>query len=368
MKKKLKLISTEKRIQSFLGEAPLIAASVRITNACNFRCAHCYTEGGCTVKNELNTEEVKSMINQMAALKTMYIFFTGGEPFLRKDIVDILKYTSDKKIKISISTNAQLINRQILEKLKKLNFSLFQISIEGTKEIHNSIVRKEAWEKSIEAIALAKFILKENIGVGTVMMKENWDILDKVILEASRQGADIFSLMLLIVTGRAEDSMMPAPKEILKGLKKLFSQYEKLQSKIKFAQNTTILPALVPKKWRKRELHKTFAPCSFPYCIGVSANGDVAPCDGLFNYPELIVGNIREKTLSDIWNKSKVLKEIRKINPTDLKGVCRKCIYKDYCGGGCRAYTYIKYRDFTMPDPICQTIYEAGLFPKDCLK
>ena len=368
MKKKLKLISTERGIQSFLGEAPLIAASIRITNACNFRCPHCYTEGGLVTKNELNTKEVKSMIDQLAELKTLYIFFTGGEPFLRKDIVDILKHTSDKKIKISISTNAQLINQQVLKKLKNLNFNLFQISIEGTKKVHNKIVGKEAWEKSIKTIVLAKSILKENIGVGTVMMKENWNILDKVILEASRQGADIFSLMLLIVTGRAEDSMMPAPKEILEGLQQLFNQYRKLQTKIKFAQNTTILPALVPKEWRKKELHKTFAPCSFPYCIGVSANGDVAPCDGLFNYPELIVGNVKEKTLSEIWNKSKVLKEIRKINPTDLKGVCRKCIYKDYCGGGCRAYAYIKYRDFTMPDPICQTIYEAGLFPKDCLK
>ncbi len=368
MKTKLKLVSTEKGIKSLLGEVPLIAASLRVTNACNLRCPHCYTEGGRVFKNELNTEEIKSVIDQLAKLKTLYIFFTGGEPFLRKDIIEILRYTSEKKLKISISTNGQLINKQLLEKLQKLNFTLFQISIEGTKEVHNSIIEQETWEKTIKAIVLAKSVLKKNVGVGTVMMKENWNILDRVILDASRQGADIFSLMLLIVTGRAEDSMMPSPKEILKGLQKLFSQYKKLQTKIKFAQNTTVLPALVPKEWRKRGLHKTFAPCSFPYCIGLSANGDVAPCDGLFNCPELIVGNIREKSLLDIWSKSKILKEIRKINPADLKGVCHRCIYRDYCGGGCRAYGYIKYRDFTMPDPICQTIYEADLFPKDCLK
>lgn len=368
MKQKLKLLSTQKGIASFLGKAPLIAASIRITNACNLRCPHCYTEAGLVLENELNTEEVKSIIDQLAKLKTLYIFFTGGEPFLRRDIVDILKYTDKKGIKVSISTNGQLINKEILEKLKDLDFSLFQVSIEGPKKIHNTIVGKGTWENAVKAVKLAKSILRKNIGVGTVMMKRNWNVLDKVLKESVRQGADIFSLMLLIVSGRANENMMPSPKEILQGVQLFFNQYKNLETKIKLAKNTTVLPALIPKKWRDKRLYKTFAPCSFPYCIGISANGNIAPCDGLFGCPEIIVGNIRERPVTEIWNKSKFLKELRKINPSDLKGVCKKCVYREYCGGGCRAFAFIKYRDFTMPDPICQMIYEAGLFPKDCLK
>ncbi len=368
MKQKLKFLSTKKGIESFLGEAPLIAASIRATNGCNLRCSHCYTEGGLFLKNELNTKEIKSVIDQLAKLKTLYVFFTGGEPFIRKDMVEILRHTNSKKIGISISTNGQLINKEVLEQLKDLNFTLFQISLEGTKKIHDSIAGKGSWDKAVKTIKEAKSVLKKNIGVGTVMMKKNRKVLGEVLMEASRQGADIFALMLLIVAGRANENMMPLPKEILQGLQLLFNQYKKLQPKINFAKNTTILPALVPREWREKELHKTFAPCSFPYCIGISANGDVAPCDGLFGYPETIIGNIREKSLAEIWNKSKLLKELREINPSDLKGVCKKCIYKEYCGGGCRAFAYIKYRDFTMPDPVCQAVYEAGLFPKDCLK
>jgi len=115
-------------------------------------------------------------------------------------------------------------------------------------------------------------------------------------------------------------------------------------------------------------LHRTFAPCSFPYYIAINSNGDVAPCDGLFNYPEMIIGNVRKNSLLEIWKKSKLLRDLRKINPPDLKGVCKKCIYRDYCAGGCRTSAYINYGDFRMPDPVCQTVYEAGLFPKDCLK
>ncbi|MEM5782356.1 MAG: radical SAM protein [Candidatus Aenigmatarchaeota archaeon] len=368
MQQKLKLLSTKQQIRSFFGEYPLVAASIRVTNACNLRCPHCYTNGGLALMNELKLPEMKSVIDQLANLKTLYIFFTGGEPFIRRDIEEILKYTNNKRIGIAISTNGQLISRQLLEHLKGLNFTLFQISLDGTEKIHNYIRGKNVWNKAIKAIKLAKSILKKNIGVGAVIMKKNWMVLDKVLSEAVRNGADIFAPIFLIVTGRADNSLNPSPKEHLECLRRVFNRYKSFKSKVKFAKNTTIPPALVPKEWRNKGLHMTFAPCSFPYCIGINANGDVAPCDGFFNCPEMIVGNIREKSLIDIWNNSKLLKEMRKINPSDLRGVCKKCIYRDYCAGGCRANAYIKYKNLTMPDPVCQSIYDSGLFPKDCLR
>jgi len=368
MRKKLKILSTKKSIHSFLGEHPVIAGSIRLTNACNLKCPHCYTNGGRPLENELKLDEIKSVLDQLAELKAMYIFFTGGEPFIRKDIVEILQHASKKKIGISLSTNGQLLKEEVLNKIKNIDFKLFQISLDGNKDVHDFIRGKGVGQGAIKAIKLAKRILKKNVGVGTVVMKDNSDVLDKVLAEAVKQGADIFALMFLIVSGRADESIKPNPKDQINGLKKVFEKYKQVESKINFAKNTTILPALIPEEWRKKDLHKTFSPCSFPYCIAVDAKGDVAPCDGFFNCPEMIVGNIREKSLSEIWKTSKILKEIIAINPADLKGVCKKCIYREYCAGGCRAYAYIKYKDMTAPDPVCQGIYEAGLFPKDCLR
>lgn len=368
MSKKLKILSTKNDVKSFLGEYPVIAGSMRLTNACNLQCPHCYTNGGAALPDELNLDEIKSVIDQFSGLKTLYMFFTGGEPFIRKDIADILQYTHKKKIGISLSTNGQLLNRDILEKIKNIDFKLFQISLDGDKNTHSLIRGNGVGEKAVSAIRLAKEVLGKNIGVGTVMMERNYNVLGKTLIEAVNQGADIFALMFLIVTGRADEGLRPGPKECLEALETVFNVYKKVEPKIKFAKNTTILPALIPGEWRKKSLHKTFSPCSFPYCIGVDSRGDVAPCDGFFNCPEMILGNVRNQTLKEIWNKSKIIKDIIKINPKDLKGVCKKCVYRDYCAGGCRAYSYIKYKDLTMPDPVCQDIYEAGLFPKDCLK
>jgi len=364
----LEILSTGNKIINFFGEEPIIAATVRLTKACNLRCPHCYVNAGIISNNELSLGEIKSIIDQLTELKVFYIFYTGGEPFLRKDIVEILQYTNKRKLGISISTNGTLLNRKILEKIKNIHFDLFQISLDGTREIHDDIRGKGVWEKAVKSIKLAKSVLKKNIGLGVVLMKKNWKVLDKVIYQGVVSGADKFTLLCLILTGRANESINSSPKEFLKSLQLVFGRYKSLQRKIKFAKDTTVPSALIPKEWREKGLEKTFAPCSFPYYIAINVNGDVAPCDGLFNCPEMIIGNIRETPISEIWKKSKLLKEIRKINPSDLKGVCKKCIYKDYCAGGCRAHAYIKYKDFTMPDPICQSIYEAKLFPKDCLR
>jgi radical SAM protein with 4Fe4S-binding SPASM domain len=364
----LKIISTRKEIKEFFGEEPIMAATIRVTKACNLKCPHCYVNAGKKLKDELSLEEIKSVIDQLASLKVFSIFFTGGEPFLRKDIVEILKYTDKKGIGIAISTNASVLNKEILEKIKDLRFDLFQISIDGPKKIHESIKGEDSWRRTINSIKLAKSILKKKIGLGIVIMKNNWKFLDKTIIKGVNCGADRITLMCLLLSGRANESFSPSPKEFLHSVNKIFDRYAVLQSKAKFAKDTTIPSALIPKKWREKGLHKTFAPCSFPYYIAINSNGDVGPCDGLFNYPEMIIGNIRKNSLSEIWQKSKLLRELRKINPSDLKGVCSKCIYREYCVGGCRAAAYINYHNFRMPDPICQTMYEAGLFPKDCLK
>lgn len=367
MKKQRKFLSEPKEISEFFGEEPLMAASVRLTKACNLRCPHCYANGGLPLEKELTLEELKKVIDEIAELGALHVFYTGGEPFIRKDLANILKYNDQKGLGILLSTNAQLITEEKLKELEGLNFKLFQISLDGSKEIHDSIRGQGVWGEATKKIKLARKILKKNVGVGTVMMKKNYPYLSRVLKDATKNGADIFALMFLIVSGRATEELNPNPKEFLEGLENLFGEYEKRNNKIKFAINTTIPPALVPASWRKKGLHWTFAMCSFPYCLGIESNGDVAPCDGFFNFPEMVLGNVKKDSIKNIWKNSKLLKEIRAIKPSELKGVCRICKYRDYCAGGCRASAYSVYKDLRMPDPACQTIYEAGLFPKDCL-
>lgn len=363
----LKIISKGREISDLFGEEPIMAATIRLTKGCNLSCPHCYVNGGEPLKNELSTEEIKDIINQLTELKVFYIFFTGGEPFTRPDIVEILNYTHKKGIGISISTNGTAINERLLKKILHIPFNLFQVSLDGTKEIHDSIRGAGQFDKAIRAIKLARYYLKKNVGIGTVITRRNWMILDKIIEQGVKAGADSFTLLCLILTGRASDGQDPEIDDFLNSIKLAFEKYKNLNNKLKIAKDTTVPPALLPLEIQKTGIQYSFSPCSFPYYIGINSNGDIAPCDGLFNNSEMILGNIRTHKIADIWNNSDTFKGLRKINPNQLRGVCGRCIYKEYCSGACRAYAYIKYKDFKMSDPICQRAFDEGLFPKECI-
>ena len=360
-------LSNDTDITNFFGVSPLMSTSIRVTKRCNLRCKHCYANGGENCSKELSLDDIKSILDQLSALSVSEVFFTGGEPFIRKDIVEILKYANDLKLNILISSNGHFVTDDLVQKIKDIDFKMFQISIDGGKESHISNRGLKSWndaENAIKTIVDGKI---SNTTIGSVVLSDA-NKYDEIINYCADKKISWFALMLLIEAGRAKDMVGPFGKELKAILDKLFKNYDDLNGAVEFSPNTTLPPALVPEFVRKKGVHKKFACCSFPYILGIEANGDVAPCDGFFAFPEMIVGNIYEQPLEDIWNNSPILKDIRKIKHQDLKGVCSKCKYVEYCGGGCRASAYNKYHDLTMPDPACQQFFEEGIFPKDCLK
>ncbi|MFH1592145.1 MAG: radical SAM protein [Candidatus Woesearchaeota archaeon] len=363
----MKLITTE-NMRSFFGDEPVISASVRVTKGCNLRCRHCYANGGACLKNELKTDEMKKVLKDLSEAGCLSVFFTGGEPFLRNDITDIFKTTSDLGMSVMTSTNGILVTEERLKEVKKTNMKLFQISLDSsTKNYHDFIRGEGSFDKAISALRMTSRILGKNIGVGTVLMKNNSKDIGNIMKLATDLGADNFALNILLKSGRANIKLDPTTKEKIEAIRDVFRTFKELKGKIKFTNNTTIPPFLIPPELRD-ELYEKFCFCSFPYLLAVESDGNVAPCDGFLGLKNFELGNVRKDSINEIWEKSKMMKKIRSIKPADMKGVCAKCIFKESCMGGCRAAAYLEYKDMKMPDPVCQHIYEAGLFPKDCLK
>lgn len=351
----------------FFGDVPILAASVRVTKACNLRCKHCYAEGGRRLPNELETGEMLALIDQFFELGVTTVFYTGGEPFLRRDMARIINETSDKGISVYVSTNGTLVKADLLKELKRAkNLDLFQVSIDSTKpDVHDSIRGVAGTLVAAKnAVKLASQILKENICVATVMMRTNWRELPDIMKLAVTLGADTYALMLLIIAGRARKSLDPSPKQKYASVRAMCDEYLRLRDRIKFAYNTTIPVALLPNYLLDADNRPPFGLCSFPYTLAIDANGNTAPCDGFLNIAECITGNVRRDSLQQIWRKSRIVKKTLSIEAENLKGVCRICKHKYYCRGGCRASAYIVYNDWRGPDPACQELYDAGILSK----
>lgn len=363
----IKILSTGKQIKKNLGIEPLQAASIRVTMACNLKCKQCYALAGNRLENEMSLEEIKKIIDDLKKLGAMRIFFTGGEPFARHDILEILKYADENNFAMYISTNGTFINPNIIQKLKSLkHLRTFQISIDGLEKLHDSIRGVGGtFKKAIETIKIAVRELKNTkIAIISTLMKDNLEETEKIFKLALRLNVDTFGIVDLYPVKRSVEAEEVSALQKNKIFKKLSEIYKKEKPK-KLRLGLLIPPAIIPQSLKEIEYGCGYV-CSFPSLLGIGANGDVAPCDGLLNFKSFILGNIRKNSLKDMWNHS-IMKKLRNIEKTDLGGVCKKCKHLDFCMGGCRARAFIEYGNFKAPSPLCQSFYDKNLFPKKML-
>lgn len=357
----MKILSTANQIKNFLGVEPLQTIAIRVTQSCNLRCQHCYSVSGEKLHDELSLREIKGIMNQGKKLGAIRIFFTGGEPFIRKDICEILKYADKNKFAIYISTNGTFFNKRIINSLKSLkHLRTLQISIDGLSKIHDQIRgRKGTFDKAIKWAKIVKEELKgKKIAFVFTLMKKNKNEAARVLKLAMSLRIDVFGLVPLYPVKRSKNAEDISALEKYSIFQELCEIYKKSrQSKLKLG--LLIPPALMPKPLREIEYGCGYV-CTFPNMLSIGANGDVAPCDGLLNYKNFILGNIRSRPLKELWDHP-LMRKLRGINPDDLKGVCKKCKHLSFCMGGCRARAYIEYGNFNAPNPLCQSFYENDL-------
>lgn len=93
---------------------------LELTNNCNAHCLHCRENSGDSLQDELSTEEIKTVLDECLINGTKFIILTGGEPLLRTDVFEILKYSSQIGLKTLLATNGTLLNERKVEFLSKL--------------------------------------------------------------------------------------------------------------------------------------------------------------------------------------------------------------------------------------------------------
>lgn len=366
----------ENEPEEVFGGVPVLSGSIRVTRACPLKCPHCYVyttpESGNRLDDELTTEEIKSLIDQFQALGCGNLFITGGEPFIRKDIVEIYRYTAERGMQLSTSTSGTTFTEKTAEALKGINWAMFQVSLDGPEEVNDRIRGKGVFQKACRTIELMVKHEGNNRTIGVSLSAENANAFHKLIDIADIIEATHFSITLVVSTGRAaamnEHGIRRGNdlKKIKDGLDRFFRDYLEKKPRFKFSRTSTVPIALIPREILEREDPRNFMMCSFPYILGVEADGRAAPCDGFFNLPEYIVGNVREQGLEILW-KHPLFAELRSIKPQDLRGVCSVCKWAAQCYGGCRASAAVEFGDIRASDPVCQLMYDAGLFPEDAI-
>lgn len=147
---------------------------ISLTHKCNLRCIHCSVNAGIEESDILDTDEIKNVIHKLENSKVKTIIFTGGEPLVRNDIFDILKYARRSfSGKIVLMTNGTLINKDNVKELTT-NLNAIDISIDGVDESTCSIIRGSGvFDKVMQAVELLHNNSFFNIALSMVSSIEN---------------------------------------------------------------------------------------------------------------------------------------------------------------------------------------------------
>jgi len=327
------------------------SVTLRLTSNCNLRCAQCgqwgdqgvfIQPGGPASFKEMSTEDWRRVIAGLAPV-CGHIYFFGGEPFLRKDCLELVAYAASRNVIAGVNTNGNFLKGNG-HAIVDSGMDFLIVSLDGPRDINNRIRRGryDVYESVIDGVEELVSARKHRnsrwpfIELNMTLTETNQPYIMETAEVAARLGIDYFAVTLGIFTtpDLAKESSDQFREEF--GVEPHFySGFVRDMSKMDPQLIDTQIRK-VKRIWRSR--YKQYPPidCSFAEYFGQPAkplvtspclvpwmtmqlmpNGDMAYCE---DFPDLVTGNVRQQHPLALWNNSASLAWRRRIR---TKGIFR---------------------------------------------
>ena len=307
------------------------------TLACNLRCEHCGSSAGIPRHNELNTEEALNICDQFPDLLVQEVDFTGGEPLLRDDLPIIAERLQHHGIRTQVLSNGLILDDEMVNKLKRSHVSGVGISLDGPEQLHDCIRSRPGVFQAV--VSGIKALKKAEIPVVVITTVNGLNIyeLPNLMNILLSLGVKTWQVQPIFTFGRVKES----PR-----LKLTVDEYLKLGEFVKiFSPNArefglnimaadsfgyfTDLDERSPK-WMG-------CPAGLVTC-GITSNGRIKGC--LSMPDELAKGDLRKRSLWDIWFDPETFAYNRSFFAGALGPNCNHCDKGEQCKGGCSSMSY----------------------------
>jgi 12,18-didecarboxysiroheme deacetylase len=339
-----------------------------VTRRCNLKCVHCYSNSqNVQYSDELDTDEGKRLISDLASFGCPVILFSGGEPLMRKDLPELIQFAVDKGMRAVISTNGTLITEEKARIFRKTGLSYVGVSIDGTRETHDRFRGVSgAYDASLRGIRNCQEA-GIKVGLRFTMTKGNYSEIPRIFDLLEEKNIPRACFYHLVYSGRGsalvdEDLSHTGTREVIDMIMDRTREFfEKGQPKeILTVDNHADGPYIYlrllkenPKRAEKvLELLKMNGGNNSGRGIGcVSWDGEVY-ADQFWR--DISFGNVRKRPFSEIWlDTNNQLMAQLKDKKSHIKGKCATCRWLDVCGGNFRARAESVTGDIWAPDPAC---------------
>ncbi len=338
--------------------------SWNLTYRCNLACEHCYLDaGGAPLvrtenfadRSELGTEECFRVIDEIATFAPECLtILTGGEPLLRRDILEIVGRAAERGLWVVVGTNGVRITENVAQRLAEAGARGLSLSLDALDPDRHDRFRRVrgAWQNTVEGAEILNrtglpFIVQTTAG------SHNLDDLEAIADFAhERLAAKVWNLYFLVPTGRGQfvSDITPAQyDEVLASLYRIQKKYDR-----RMLVNAKCAPHYIKTVLEHGDTDarvRTYSggaggcPAGTHY-MGIRPNGDVTPCP----YLPVFAGTLRSARLAELWESSDLFTSIRR--RSSLGGRCGACEMNGHCGG-CRARAYGMTGDLMAEDPLC---------------
>ena len=291
----------------------LWSVTLELTYRCNEHCTHCYLDDDKeqTTEGELSGSEWKRIIDECAKLGCMNVLVTGGEPTLHREFLDICEYVVSKGMLLDVYTNGLFISDEIFDALLKLKLNSVSVSLYGgSAEFHDSITKVSGSYDRTLMTALKFRSAGKDMFIKTVLFRNHIDEYFKLKRIASRYGMIVSPASIITGghSGRSNADLIITDEEFEHLLKEDESFISSKECGVGRDINGPVCMA-------------------GQNALSVNPFGKVFPCNAF----HLEVGDSRVDSMSDIWEKSEKLSEVRSIRLVDISPSCKKCDCVDAC-------------------------------------
>ncbi|MFT3768237.1 MAG: TIGR04053 family radical SAM/SPASM domain-containing protein [Minicystis sp.] len=352
--------SLRTRARLAVDDHPLLAIW-ELTQACDLVCAHCRA---CATtrrdSEELSTEEGKRLIDSVAAMGTPLFILTGGDPAKRDDLVELVAHGVARGLAMALTpSGTPLMTDALVAAVHDAGLSRLAVSVDGPDAATHDAFRgvEGSFAESMRILEAARRVGLPT-QVNTSLHGGNVGQVDAMAAMVARVGATLWSVFVVVPTGRAGHDLLLGPRRLERALEHLAD----LADAAPFDVKTTAAPHFRRVQMQRRsprarvgvvseiDEHGVYlGPRGITDGVGivfVSHRGDIYPS----GFMPISAGNVRRDDLGRVYREGELFRQLRSAD--DLGGKCGICPFRRVCGGS-RARAYAATGDPMGEDPLC---------------
>jgi PqqA peptide cyclase len=327
--------------------APPLALLAELTHRCPLRCPYCSNPLELArASAELDTATWSRVFHEAAALGVIQVHFSGGEPLVRRDLVELVAEATRVGLYVNLITSGIRLEPDRLASLVEAGLEHVQVSLQDSDPSSGDRIAgltgaQEAKQRVARLVREAGLPLTVN----AVVHRQNLDHLEHIIELAVTLGADRLEVAHVQYYGWAlanRAALLPSRRQL------------DIANDIVEAARTRLVDRLVidyvaPDYYARRP--KACMGGWGRRFLNVTPSGKVLPCHAAETLPGLNFPTVGEATLSEIWYKSAAFERFR--GTAWMAEPCRSCERREIDWGGCRCQAFALTGDAARTDPTC---------------